>query len=416
MCFVILAVVLLASSLGGVSTGTSGLGPKLDPIVKPHAFSLVSWEFRTLASETLPSLFRHAADAGDTSTVLEYFAVAERARTLEQMLDTAADGNSGHVSAIESELNELLGRQKSLERGAERVLEKQIRYTAAGVGIYNPLVDIRITFPPVDFKLTKPPHLLVVSPRDRIESVDETMLQPEMTLEEMEEIENAVDRLGVSSLVTGIGGLGATYPTFVANNMDLRSAINTAAHEWLHQYLAFRPLGFLYVLDLTGVRQNRDIVSMNETLANIAGNEIGDLVYEKYYAGNTPESTTQKTEGSTDPAEGTVQEPGSPFDFNREMRDIRRTVDLMLAQGRVEEAERFMNEKRDYLEEKGYYIRRLNQAYFAFYGAYSDSPTSIDPIGTEMKKLRSESASLREFLARVSAMTGREALREAAGG
>jgi hypothetical protein len=75
-----------------------------------------------------------------------------------------------------------------------------------------------------------------------------------------------------------------------------------------------------------------------------------------------------------------------------------------------------MNDKRDYLAENGYYIRKLNQAYFAFHGAYADSPTSIDPIGAEMKTLRTGSASLREFLERVSTFTSRQALSEAAEG
>jgi hypothetical protein len=86
----------------------------------------------------------------------------------------------------------------------------------------------------------------------------------------------------------------------------------------------------------------------------------------------------------------------------------------MLAEGQIESAEQFMNERRDYLAANGYYIRKLNQAYFAFHGAYADSPTSVDPIGTEMKELRRGSASLRGFLDLISAMTSRQALGEAA--
>jgi hypothetical protein len=70
-----------------------------------------------------------------------------------------------------------------------------------------------------------------------------------------------------------------------------------------------------------------------------------------------------------------------------------------------------MEAKRQYLASQGYYLRKLNQAYFAFYGTYADSPTSIDPIGQELKKLRGQSASLKDFLNGAAAMTSRQALR-----
>jgi hypothetical protein len=187
--------------------------------------------------------------------------------------------------------------------------------------------------------------------------------------------------------------------------MDLRSTINAATEEWLHQYLAFRPLGFRYVLDVTGLIRNYDIACMNETLAGMVSKEIGDLVYDRYYSELLP--------GDSQPEITEVQQ--NEFDFNWEMRQVRIQVDSLLSMGKVDEAEYYMNEKRDFLESQGYYIRKLNQAYFAFYGTYADSPTSIDPIGTEMKKLRHESTSLKEFLDRVSIMTSREALENTAG-
>ena len=87
-------------------------------------------------------------------------------------------------------------------------------------------------------------------------------------------------------------------------------------------------------------------------------------------------------------------------------------MDEYLAQGEVERAEEFMEEKRQYLMSKGYHVRKLNQAYFAFYGAYADQPTSISPIGDELKMLREQSSSLKEFLSTVSSMTSREDLLE----
>jgi hypothetical protein len=65
-----------------------------------------------------------------------------------------------------------------------------------------------------------------------------------------------------------------------------------------------------------------------------------------------------------------------------------------------------MQQKRDYLAANGYYIRKLNQAYFAFYGTYADSPAYENPIGTEIEQLRAKSLSLKGFLNTVSGMTG----------
>ncbi len=64
-----------------------------------------------------------------------------------------------------------------------------------------------------------------------------------------------------------------------------------------------------------------------------------------------------------------------------------------------------MDAQRQYLADNGYYIRKLNQAYFAFYGTYGDSPTSASPIGRELDTLRGQSASLKDFLDKVASMT-----------
>jgi hypothetical protein len=403
-----LSFLLLFSCLTGSFGARTDFDTRFHRIIKPYSFSLVAWEINTLDKETIPSLFRNEKYSGDVSSVLEYFTCATQVRALNEDLDAIRRGDTNQpdkVTSLEAELACAVERKTALESIAERVIEKQIRDILTEEGIYNPFAGV-CNFPPVDFKLAAPPLLLVVSPRDRIESMRETMLQPDLATDDMKIIEAKVDELNVSSLVTGIGGLGATYPTFVSNEMDLRSTINAATEEWLHQYLAFRPLGFRYVLDVTGLVQDYDIACMNETLAGIVSKEIGDLVYGRYYLELSADNSQQQINSEDQVIE---------FDFNREMRQIRVQVDLLLSLGKIDEAEEFMNQKRDYLESQGYYIRKLNQAYFAFYGTYADSPTSIDPIGTEMKKLRHESTSLKQFLDKVSTMTSREALENAAG-
>ena len=48
-----------------------------------------------------------------------------------------------------------------------------------------------------------------------------------------------------------------------------------------------------------------------------------------------------------------------------------------------------MDERRIELQEHRFFIRKINQAYFAFNGTYGDSPASISPIGGQVDELRS---------------------------
>ena len=362
----------------------------------------MEWELRTIPQEANQWIFdRYEKIDGEVHTVTEYFSFVERIKTLKSEIDAINTGNrEGNLASLGAELDRLQEQKMALEDTVERAIEKQVRETLAQQGIFNPIdkhIGLKVSFPPVNFKLEKPPYLLVISPRERIESIREITLQPGISLKEIEDIETKVDKLGVSSLVVELGGC-ATYPSFVTNEASLRFTIDTATEEWLHQYLVFRPLGFLYLLDLTGVRRNYDIATINETLASMVSKEIGSIVCEKYYSGYENGANQNRADESG-------------FDFNREMREIRRTVDTYLARGEVEQAEEFMEQKRQELASMGYYIRKLNQAYFAFHGTYADSPTSISPIGLELKELRSQSTSLKDFLNTVAAMTSRQDLR-----
>jgi hypothetical protein len=68
--------------------------------------------------------------------------------------------------------------------------------------------------------------------------------------------------------------------------------------------------------------------------------------------------------------------------------------------------------------QNGYYIRRLNQAYFAFYGAYAEIPggaAGADPVGPAVRELRLSSRSLADFVNRISWITSFDQLREVVG-
>ena len=402
---IIFTGLLLAYLLGSSCLPSQDFDIRLKSIVKPHLFNIAGWESRAIPQEVNQWIFNRQEKIDDEiQVVTEYFSSTERIKTLKSAIAAANAGNAESVLAsLEAELNGLqeqkIALESMVEKIIEKIIEKQIRDTLTQQGIYNPIIGLKVGFPPVNFKLEKPPYLLVISPRDRIESMREITLKPSLILDEIEDVEARVDELEVSSLVVSLGGLGATYPTLVTNETSLQSTIETAIEEWLHQYLVFKPLGFLYLLDLAGLSRNYEIATMNETLTGMVSKEIGLIVYEKYYS-----------EYKNGVNQNQVMEPG--FDFNREMREIRKAADNYLAQGEIEQAEEFMEQKRQYLTSMGYYIRKLNQAYFAFHGTYADRPAFISPIGIELKELRSRSASLKDFLNTVASMTNSQELED----
>ncbi len=397
--FIVISLLLLCL-LSVSCSPAADFDSSLSSIVKPYRFNFVKWELGAISYEIGQWLFGNNGETGDqTETVIDYFSLVEQIKSLEwEIAAINADNEQGDLASLEAELNNLQEQRTALTDKVERIIANQIKEVLAEQGIFHPMdkyIRLKVNFPPLNFKLDKLPYLLVISPRDRIESMREIALQPNLTLEEIEGIEDQVDELGVSSLVVELGGAGALYPTLVTDSASLQFTINTAVEEWLHQYLAFKPLGFLYILDLLGISRNYEIATMNETLAGMVSDEIGAIVCERYYP---------------DYGNNAQQEQESGFDFNQEMREIRRAVDEYLAQGKIEQAEEFMEERRQYLVSMGYQIRKLNQAYFAFHGTYADSPTSISPIGVELKELREQSASLKDFLNTVAAMTSQQEL------
>lgn len=400
---VVISISLILASLLGISCNSApNLDHQISQIAKPYQFSLAGWEFDTISNE-IKNFFSGKQERveDETGLVREYFNNVERIKTLNTQIASLGTDGQGDLTSLNTELSGLEEQNTALKDKVERIIARQITETLAEQGIFNPIDEytkVKVSFPPLSFKLEKPPNLLIISPRDRIERIKEVLLEPTTSLAEKEEIEARVDELGVSSLVVNIGGM-ATYPSFVTDDQSLQFTIDAAAEEWVHQYLAFRPLGFLYLLDLAGLSPNYEIATMNETVAGIVSKEIGAMVYDKYYA----------QDENLESQEQTVE---SDFDFNLEMRELRRSVDKYLEQGEIEQAEALMEQKRQYLASQGYYIRKLNQAFFAFYGTYADSPTSISPIGSDLQELRSQSTSLKAFLNTAAAMDSYQDLRE----
>jgi hypothetical protein len=156
---------------------------------------------------------------------------------------------------------------------------------------------------------------------------------------------------------------------------------------------------------------------MNETTASIVGGEIGKWVLQKYYPellGSLPSRNLISLNDNLLPSHNFDDPP--PFDSRAEMHETRVKADELLAEGKIDEAEAYMEQRRQVFWQNGYLIRKLNQAYFAFHGAYADVPGGAageDPVGPAVRALREQSASLEEFINRIAWMTSFEELQQA---
>ena len=181
----------------------------------------------------------------------------------------------------------------------------------------------------------------------------------------------------LSAIILEIGGL-ATYPSMIKPNTNLERLFELAAHEWLHQYLIFYPLG-------RSIFENNKMTEINETLANIFGKEISKKICKnklyKIYCENNDKNFTE-----------------NPFDYNTFMQETRKNVEVLLKNNNIIEAEEYMENRRKELLEKGIFIRKINQAWFAFNGTYADSPTSISPVFSILKNIQENTDNLKNFI------------------
>lgn len=390
---ILLLALLRTSSIPPYRAFDYGVGA----VVAGYQFSFAKWEVGAVIrklDQVLTSDLRGLSGEEKKTIVLDYISLIQRIGQLEQSIQQAYSTEENPVVAtlsLRQELEGLRQRQAEQQGLVEAILEEQITQ----ILLSEDLDTLGMVWPPVKFQFERLPLYLVISPREEIRVKKGIYLRHGLGLDIQEAIEKKIDEaFNVSSLTVGVGGLSA-YPTMIVEEPSLDFIVKAAAHEWVHGYLFFRPLGWHY-------DDSPQMRTINETVASIVGDEVGDLLIRRFY----PELAPPPVEESEE------QPPPAPVEseFNREMRQIRLTVDKMLAEGKVKEAEDYMEERRRYLVSQGYYIRKLNQAYFAFHGAYATSPISVDPIGPALQRLRRRSASLRQFVDTVATIARPEEL------
>jgi hypothetical protein len=321
--------------------------------------------------------------------------VAEFKRLVNQIEEIYSDPSVADAAAASATLraqrDALRASLNARQDIAEAILQDQVQSVLRDEGF---AIGGQV-MPPLRFRFTELPDLLVVSRRDKIERIASRELTTGLTLEEKARIEEMVDRrFDVSSLVTPIGGLGA-YPTLLPETSALKWVLGVIAHEWVHNYLIFTlsPVGLNFL-------SSAEARTINETAAVIVEREIRERVAQRYY----PELHAALASDAQAVAPPTNQQA---FDFRAEMRKTRERVDELLAQGRIEEAEAYMEQRRILFVQNGNSIRKLNQAYFAFHGAYNADPggspaAGKDPIGPAVQELRKRSPSLGAFLREIA--------------
>ena len=394
---------LAAFAIGGAALVFDAAGPSdaAEAAANRNSFNLVTWELKHLPQKWLYKIGAVFRDehGSDDEALRRYFELGDE---IDRLAGDAP--GSDELARAEDERGDLEARVEDIIEGrVTSVLEEQ------NLALEPPLfTDLGLIIPPVDFEIDPPPRVLAVSPRDRIELDDSYLLTPGLSSETALAIESGVetDDPDVSALVVTTGGV-ATYPSVIREGRSYERIVDTVFHEWLHQYLIFFPLGRSYF-------EGGEVRTLNESVANIAGSELARLYFAKY--GPLEPEAPVPTPGPSpapSPAPGPVDDP---FDFGAEMRALRVDVEEMLADGRIKEAEALMERKRDEFEAKGRYIRRLNQAYFAFFGFYADTPASIDPIGPKLAALLERAGSPGEFVRQASGITSQGELDRLLGG
>jgi hypothetical protein len=399
---VVLALVLLFLR-GDFIMPAQAFRLQVSSIVRPYAFDLPTWEIDAIMAKVRDSVrspVRSISEEEQSALVRAYVAnvarIQDRAHFIERQVSTGQT-DSAETRAATAELETLRRQQAYWRPQVEATIERQVRTVLHDAG----LATGGIVWPPVRFHFSELPHYLVVSPRAEIRRLLGSYLQPDVPAEQMDAIETAVDRVGAAidqnrgarALVDDIGGF-STWPTMVLDSTDLRWVLSTVAHEWLHTYLAFYPLGWHYF-------DSGDTTTLNETVASLAGDEIGAMVLQRYYPDLVPPPAVDPP-----PPAASKVDVAPKFDFGSEMRETRQAVDQLLAQGRIDEAEAFMEARRQRLLENGYSVRKLNQAYFAFHGSYATGPGAVDPIGPKLEQLRAQRDSLLDFLRTVRGFRG----------
>lgn len=383
-------------------------GYRLNTLIAPETrFDFVGWTTQALLDKLRGIRDGRGDDPAakaNKELVLTFLDQLGQAQVLEGDIErvyadpTVADPAAA-TAEMQAEVDALRADLRARQPRAEALVQQQVAVLLREEGL---TVGGQI-WPPVFMKMTPTPYMLIVSPRDRIAQVNYASLVPGLSTADKEALEQAVfNQLNLSALVVPIGGLG-TYPAMIAESDSIYWLTGTTAHEWTHHWLSFHQLGVRYLA-------SPEMRMINETVASLVEREVGPEVMARFYpiTGVRMRFIPLSSVPLYNRASLNAPSPLQPFDFSAELSATRVTVDALLMVGKVAEAEAYMEARRQVFVSHGYAIRKLNQAFFAFYGGYAAEPggaAGANPIGPMLRDLRAASPSLRDFLVEVAGVT-----------
>jgi hypothetical protein len=422
-------LLILLGALGDGDGGDTSLGARVTALARPDLFDYVTWETGALWGKAQQQVFGvqdYLDDADGHALVINYLTRLSDVQDLEDTIERAyADPRVADPAVATAELRskrDALRRDLAADQPlAEAIIESQVSAVLLdeGFGVLGQVL------PPVSMHFTAIPELLVVSPRDRIAFDVSLDLNP-IPVEERDALEARLDStLDVSSLVVPLGGL-SLYPSMILEpssrdvSAKVARAFEVTAHEWSHHYLVFYALGWEYNL-----RTETRII--NETTATFFGRAVAQRVMARYYPELTPPvypsfltapAPSSPATAAPAPDNPACCDPDAPpaFDFSSALNSTRVEVDFLLWQGNIDAAEAYMRARQREFARHGYIIRKLNQAYFAFYGGYQGEPGAggTDPIGPAIETLLARRPTLEAYLQTMRHITTREQLLAAA--
>ena len=404
---------LLVLGLATLVLGRSNLPPgdqteRVRAYTRSIEFDFITWTLDALSikgGQQALSSSAYLPLTDQSEIVIDYLALVQEIQQSENQLNLIyADPTISDPEAASHDLRELLSTFKAEQEEkaplVEAILQSQVQGTLSELGLTLGGQPI----PPVLYHTSDPPMALIVSPRETIRQDENISITPNLSTAEQVALEDQVEgALDLSALVVPVGGIGL-YPTMVMETSNINWLAEVVAHEWIHNYLTLRPLGISYF-------ESPALRTINETVASIAGKEIGRAMIARFYPEYLPPPPTPAVSDPPPMPENPTEPP--PFDFRAEMAETRRSADQLLAEGKIIEAEAYMESRRQFLWENGYRLRKINQAYFAFYGAYADQPggaSAGDPVGDAVRAFRSENLTLESFVKRAAWVTSFENL------
>lgn len=409
MVFLLILMVVVLLPLRGSTTEIAARKEQIRSHTRSMEFDYLSWTASALGAKFKASLLgaeRYLEVEAGKRLVIEYLDLHNEIVRLEGELTEiiskpSFQGSSAKADEVRGELADKKGKRNQLSPIVESVIQGQIE---------TALNDLGLTvggqpFPPVLYHAEPDAYALIVSPRDEIRQEANLMLQPDLSLDERIDLEERIEReLDYSALVVGVGGVGL-YPAMIIETGSLEWLYQVIGHEWTHNYLTLRPLGIHYF-------SSPELQTINETVADLSGQEIQQAVFRRFYPERLPDEKKveqQQLAPGQEDSEKSIRDlqqevmGDGQFDFRYEMHLTRVVVDRLLAEGNVSAAEEYLEGRREFFWENGYPIRKLNQAYFAFYGSYAAQPggaageEGVD-LGAQLRKLKSEMPSYSDFM------------------